>query len=325
VNNGATFWSPSEDSAGSLTVIATVVDGAEDDGAAERAVVTTESSLIALDPELAAAGVFPALRVSNSRVSNEDELRDANELDAIRRLRSLLADLDPAEAAKLVRERIEGSASNAELLSSLYLVQGIVERRTTIPILSNVLLQADGGSAMLAATDQEVGIRSRCAAVVKKKGSLTTAARKLYEMVREFPEGEVRIRSAENNWIEVSAGRSRFRLVGMDPREFPAMPEPPAAAKTTVRISAQVLSEMIEHTVFAVSGDETRANLNGVFMECVERGRLRMVATDGDHNTAGLKATAMRLVNAVPAVVAAKPGLLTALDLPLVTGRGLVS
>ena len=168
-----------------------------------------------------------------------------------------------------------------ELLSSLYLVQGIVERRTTIPILSNVLLQADGGSAMLAATDQEVGIRSRCAAVVKKKGSLTTAARKLYEMVREFPEGEVRIRSAENNWIEVSAGRSRFRLVGMDPREFPAMPEPPAAAKTTVRISAQVLSEMIEHTVFAVSGDETRANLNGVFMECVERGRLRMVATDG--------------------------------------------
>jgi transcription termination factor Rho len=108
-----------EDSAGSMTVIATVVEGAEDDGAAERAVVTTESSLIALDPELAAAGVFPALRVADSRTSNEDELRDAAELDAIRRLRSLLADLDPVEAAKLLRERIEGSASNAELLSSL--------------------------------------------------------------------------------------------------------------------------------------------------------------------------------------------------------------
>lgn len=108
-----------EDSAGSMTVIATVVDGAEDDGAAERAVVTTESSLIALDPDLAAAGVFPALRVADSRVSNEDELRDADELDAIRRLRSLLADLDPVEAARLLRERIEGSASNAELLSSL--------------------------------------------------------------------------------------------------------------------------------------------------------------------------------------------------------------
>jgi transcription termination factor Rho len=109
----------SEDSAGSLTVIATVVEGAEDDGAAERAVMTTESSLIALDPELAAAGVFPALRVADSRVSNEDQLRDAGELDAIRRLRSLLGDLDPVEAAKLLRERIEGTASNAELLSSL--------------------------------------------------------------------------------------------------------------------------------------------------------------------------------------------------------------
>ena len=109
----------SEDSAGSLTVIATVVEGAEDDGAAERAVVPTESSLIALDPDLAAAGVFPALRVADSRVSNEDELRDADELDAIRRLRSLLADLDPVEAAKLLRERIEGTSSNAELLKSL--------------------------------------------------------------------------------------------------------------------------------------------------------------------------------------------------------------
>ncbi|HSD10806.1 MAG TPA: DNA polymerase III subunit beta, partial [Candidatus Binatia bacterium] len=143
-----------------------------------------------------------------------------------------------------------------ELLSGLYLVQGIVERRTTIPILSNVLLQADGGGVTLAATDQEVGIRRLCVANVKRKGSLTTSARKFYEMVREFPEGEVRIRSAENNWIEVSAGRSRFRLVGMDAREFPAMPEPQSTAKTTLRISSQVLSEMIEHTLFAVSADE---------------------------------------------------------------------
>ncbi len=108
-----------EDGAGSLTVIATVVDGAEDDGAAERAVVTTESSLIALDAGLAAAGVFPALRPGDCRISNEDQLREADELAAIRRLRSLLADLDPAEAAKLLRERIEGSPSNAELLRAL--------------------------------------------------------------------------------------------------------------------------------------------------------------------------------------------------------------
>ncbi len=109
----------SEEGVGSLTVIATVVEGAEDDGAAERAVVTTESALIALDAGLAANGVFPALRVGECRISNEDQLRDPDELAAIRRLRSLLGDLDPAEAANLLRERIEGSASNAELLQDL--------------------------------------------------------------------------------------------------------------------------------------------------------------------------------------------------------------
>jgi transcription termination factor Rho len=108
-----------EEGAGSATVIATVVDGAEDEGAAERAVATTESSLIKLDPSLAAAGIFPALRAGECRVSNEDELRGPDELAAVRRLRSLLADLDPAEAANLIRERIESSPTNAELLESL--------------------------------------------------------------------------------------------------------------------------------------------------------------------------------------------------------------
>jgi transcription termination factor Rho len=108
-----------EEGAGSLTVIATLVQGAEDDGAAERAVITTESSLITLDPDLAAAGVFPALRPGECRVSNEDELRPPEELAAVRRLRSLLADLAPVESAALLRERIEGSPSNAELLKGL--------------------------------------------------------------------------------------------------------------------------------------------------------------------------------------------------------------
>ena len=108
-----------EEGAGSLTVIATLVAGAEDDGAAERAVITTESSTIALDPELAAAGVFPAVKAAETRISNEDELRDPEELAAVRRLRSLLGDLDPSEAANLIRERIEGSATNIELLSGL--------------------------------------------------------------------------------------------------------------------------------------------------------------------------------------------------------------
>ena len=104
---------------GSLTVIATLLDGGRDEGEAEAAVATTESSQIALDPELAAAGVFPALKAGEARVSNEDQLRSPEELDAVRKLRSLLADLRPADAAALLRERIEGTASNAELLGSL--------------------------------------------------------------------------------------------------------------------------------------------------------------------------------------------------------------
>lgn len=104
---------------GSLTVVATVLDGAADEGAAERAVITTESSLIVLDPELAASGVVPALRAGECRVSNEEDLREADELDAVRKLRSLLADLDPVEAARLLRERIEGTPSNADLLAGI--------------------------------------------------------------------------------------------------------------------------------------------------------------------------------------------------------------
>jgi transcription termination factor Rho len=108
-----------EEGAGSLTVIATVVADAEDDGVAERAVITTESSLIPLDPGLAAAGVFPALRAGECRVSNEEELREPEELAAVRRLRALLADLAPVEAATALRERIESSRTNAELLAGL--------------------------------------------------------------------------------------------------------------------------------------------------------------------------------------------------------------
>jgi transcription termination factor Rho len=108
-----------EEGAGSLTVIATTLEGAEDDGLAHRAVATTESSLVKLDPGLAAAGVVPALAAAECRISNEDQVREPEELEAARRLRSLLADLDPVEAARLLRERIEGSATNAELLRSL--------------------------------------------------------------------------------------------------------------------------------------------------------------------------------------------------------------
>jgi transcription termination factor Rho len=108
-----------EDESGSLTVIATTLDGAADDGAALAAVETTENVVVRLDPELAAAGAYPALSVGETRTSGEDELREPQELEAVRRLRLELAGNEPAEAADALRERIERSRSNAELLGSL--------------------------------------------------------------------------------------------------------------------------------------------------------------------------------------------------------------
>ena len=98
---------------------------------------------------------------------------------------------------------MEFTIAREELLQGLYLTQGIVERRTTIPILANVLLESTGEGISIAATDQEIGVRRTCDAKVKKKGALTAGARKLYEIVRECPEGAIVIRSLENNWIEV--------------------------------------------------------------------------------------------------------------------------
>jgi DNA polymerase III subunit beta len=169
-----------------------------------------------------------------------------------------------------------------ELLQGLYLTQGIVERRTTIPILANVLLESSDDGVSIAATDQEVGVRRKCNAKVKKTGALTASARKLYEIVRECPEGPLTIRSFENNWIEVSSGKSRFKIVGLDPKEFPAMPSATSEqAPNTIMIPAGMLREVIERTVFAVSVDETRMNLSGIYLERPQAGKLRVVATDG--------------------------------------------
>ncbi len=178
---------------------------------------------------------------------------------------------------------MEFTVAREELLEALYLTQGIVERRTTIPILANVLVESAGGDGVVvAATDQEIGVRRRCVVKVKRKGALTTGARKLYEIVRELPAGEILLRALDNNWIEVSGGKARFKVVGLDPKEFPAMPGLPGDAENLlVSIPSPTVREMVERTIFAVSLDETRANLSGLYFERVEKDRLRLVATDG--------------------------------------------
>ncbi len=177
------------------------------------------------------------------------------------------------------------------LQNCLSMVQGIVERRNTVPILGHVLLEPDGVNLRLAATDLEVGIRTEVPARVDKKGSVTLNARKLFEIVREAEGGDVSLKSLDNDWVELRCGRAKFKMMGLDPRSFPAMPSQASAkgqgdaarqtAKADLTIGTRLLAAMIDKTIFAVSPDEARYNLGGVLIESPSKGLARMVATDG--------------------------------------------
>lgn len=176
-----------------------------------------------------------------------------------------------------------------DLLRCLYLVQGVVEKRSSLPILAHVLVECHKDTVSLGATDLEIGIRQQCRATVKKNGAVTSDARKLYEIIRELPPERIAIRSAGNGWVEVSSGRSRFRMASLDPKEFPAIVQSavsPAGqegkkSSATVVLQGETLREMIEKTLFATSPDETRLSLSGVYVEAQQKGKLRMVASDG--------------------------------------------
>jgi DNA polymerase-3 subunit beta len=176
------------------------------------------------------------------------------------------------------------------LHNSLAMVQGIVERRNTVPILGHVLIEPEGNKLKLSATDLEVGIRTEVACKASEKSSLTLNARKLFEIVREAEGDEVSFKSLDNDWIELKCGRARFKMMGLDPRSFPAMPaqstkgsaEPARKmVKGDLKLPATVLATMIDKTLFAVSPDEARYNLSGVYIESPEAGLACMVATDG--------------------------------------------
>ena len=176
------------------------------------------------------------------------------------------------------------------LQNSLAMVQGIVERRNTVPILGHVLIEPEGNKLRLSATDLEVGIRTEVACKASEKSSLTLNARKLFEIVREAEGDEVAFKSLDNDWVELKCGRARFKMMCLDPRSFPAMPaqstkgsaEPARkAVKGDLKVAATVLAAMIDKTLFAVSPDEARYNLSGVYIDSPEAGIARMVATDG--------------------------------------------
>src|ERR1700755_1387129 len=126
-------------------------------------------------------------------------------------------------------QAMEFSVSKSALLNELSMTQGVVERKTTIPILSNLLCEAKGNQLAITATDLELSIRTSCEAKVKKEGAGTIPAKKLLELVRLFPEGEIRFKLLENHWIHITSDRKNYKLVGMSKDNFPALPDFPHA------------------------------------------------------------------------------------------------
>src|SRR3954468_404131 len=173
---------------------------------------------------------------------------------------------------------MEITVTKFDLLKELTATQGVVERKTTIPILSHFLFEAAGDRLAITATDLDLGLRTSCAAKVKKEGSCTIPARKLYDYVRLLPDGDITIKLLENHWVNIRSGRSITKMVGMARSNFPALPTFPTAG--TIKIPGQVLRTMIAKTIFAISSEESRYTLNGALM-VLKPESIIMVATDG--------------------------------------------
>src|SRR5688572_23006623 len=165
-----------------------------------------------------------------------------------------------------------------DLLRELQLFQGIVERKNTIPILANVLMDAKDGEVRLLATDLEVGLRSRCDATVAKSGSLTLPAKKLYEIVKALPETDVRIEE-DKGGVKVAAERFDSRMATLPREDFPSLPDVTSGA-ASISLDRDSLKQMIGKTQFAITGEDTRYFLNGAQF-VLRNDVMRLVATDG--------------------------------------------
>ncbi len=178
-----------------------------------------------------------------------------------------------------------------EFLKGLSRVQSVADRRNTMPILSNALIETVDGGIAITATDLEIGLRGVYQAEVAEPGGVTLSARKLFEIVRELPEEDVSVESAENNWATIRSGKATFKFTGLAKEEFPTLPEMEGAQ--FVPVDSVLMHELIRKTIFAAGDNDTRYVLNGIYMvlSSVDGGsQIEMVGTDG-HRLAVLKRT----------------------------------
>jgi DNA polymerase-3 subunit beta len=182
---------------------------------------------------------------------------------------------------------MEFTVNKSDLVRELSLSQGVVEKKTTIPILSNVLLEAADDRLTLTATDLELGIRCSCPARVKKEGAGTVPARKLLDYMRLLPDGDVNMKFLENHWASITSGRSRTRIAGMSRESFPELPADAGADRRSAGEDAGLHDRA--HLVSRFPMEESRFTLNGALLLMRPEG-LTMVATDG-HRLAYVQAS----------------------------------
>src|SRR5256885_2427761 len=187
---------------------------------------------------------------------------------------------------------MEFTVRKFDLLQELALIQGVVERKTTIPILANVLVHAEGGELRIAATDLEIGLRSVCVSKTTVPGTITLPAKRLYEIVRALPDKEIKFKRSEPTWVTVTCGSSRFRIAGLPQDDFPTLPE----VKSSIgKIPAGVLAKVISRTICAISTEDSKYTLSGALL-LLKPGSITMVATDGHRLAHVEKAEAMEEV-----------------------------
>jgi DNA polymerase-3 subunit beta len=188
---------------------------------------------------------------------------------------------------------MEISVSRQELLRELTATQSVVERKTTIPILSNFLIEAADDKLTITGTDLDQSMKTSCPAKVKKPGSCTIPARKLYDYIKLLGDGDISIKLLENHWVQIRAGRSNTKMVGMARANFPQVPEFPESSVTKIPTSS--LKNLISKTIFAISNEESRYTLNGALL-VLKAESLTMVATDG-HRLAHIEKSGENLSN----------------------------
>src|SRR5215472_2302771 len=184
----------------------------------------------------------------------------------------------PSSAGSEAGATMEITISKSDLLKELTATQGVVERKTTIPILSNFLFEAGDDKLSITATDLDLSLRTACPAKVKKEGSCTVPARKLYDYVKLLGDGDISIKLLENHWVQIRSGRSNTKMVGMARANFPALPAFPT--ESSIQIPSQVLRNLIAKTIFSISNEESRYTLNGALL-VLKPESITMVATDG--------------------------------------------